>query len=114
MPFASKPDAKDAKRRAVAISAGGKAAVGGRGPMADAIVALARERGVEIRQDKDLAEVLSALDPAGAASDAAAALAASALDRLYRMNEAAKSPPGETPPGPNKGGEPAPSAPMKG
>lgn len=79
--------------RAVAIRglAGGKSVHGGRGAVADAMTALATARGVEVRKDADLAEILSAMDPATAASDAAAALTAAALDRLYRLNDAAKS-----------------------
>lgn len=79
-------------RRAVAIQArGGNAVAGGRGPVAEAIVAAAAERGIAVRRDGDLAEVLSALDPATASSDAAAALTAALLDRLYWLNDAVKA-----------------------
>ena len=79
------------RRRAVAIGHDGRAATGGRGAMADALLTLARERGIPVRRDADLAEVLSAIDPADATSDAATALTAAALDRLYRLNDAAKA-----------------------
>lgn len=80
------------RRRAVAIvgKGAGRHTVGGRGPVADAILALAAERGVQVRHDADLAEVLSAIDPAEASSEAATALTAALLDRLYRMNAALK------------------------
>ena len=64
---------------------------GGRGPVAEAIVAAAQARGLKVRRDADLAEILSAINPASAASDAAAGLTAAMLDGLYRMNAAAKS-----------------------
>lgn len=79
--------------RAVAVRGpqGARSAEGGRGAVADAMLALAAARGVEVRRDADLAEVLSAMDPATATSDAAAALTAAVLDRLYRINDAAKA-----------------------
>ena len=82
----------ETRRRAVAIRKDGstRTIAGVRGPVADAMVALAAARGIEVRRDDDLAEVLSALDPETATSDAAAALTAALLDRLYRLNAAAK------------------------
>lgn len=84
--------------RAVAVRgpSGAKSVVGGRGPVAEAMLAMAAARGVEVRRDRDLAEILSAMDPATASSDAAAALTAAVLDGLYRMNDAAKASIGKT------------------
>ena len=77
--------------RAVAITGDARATAGGRGPVADAMLAVAAERGVTVRRDADLAEVLSAMNPDTASSDAAAALTAAVLDSLYKMNAAAKA-----------------------
>jgi flagellar biosynthesis protein len=75
--------------RAVALG-GSSSLASGRGAFADAILAVAAAKGVRVRRDADLAEVLSALDPASDAPEAATALTAALLDRLYRMNAAAK------------------------
>ncbi len=75
--------------RAVALG-GSSSLASGRGAFADAILAVAATKGVQVRRDADLAEVLSALDPASDAPEAATALTAALLDRLYRMNAAAK------------------------
>lgn len=87
------PASKQRPIRAVAISGptGARHVAGARGPVAEAMTAIARERGVIIQRDADLAEALTALDPETASSDAAAALTAALLDRLYRMNHATKS-----------------------
>lgn len=83
----------NSQTRAVAIQrrGAGHAVASGRGPVADAIVAVAAERGLTVKRDGDLAEVLSALDPATASTDAATALTAAVLDRLYWLNDAAKA-----------------------
>lgn len=75
--------------RAVALG-GATSLASGRGAFADAILAVAAAKGVQVRRDADLAEVLSALDPAADAPEAATALTAALLDRLYRLNAAAK------------------------
>lgn len=80
----------DAPSRAVALS-GASTLASGRGAFADAILATAAAKGVEVRRDADLAEVLSALDASTDAPEAATALTAALLDRLYRMNAAAKA-----------------------
>lgn len=87
----SGPDTRDAARpkRAVAIG-GANAFAGGRGALADAVLAVAKARGIAVRRDADLAEALSALDPATATSDTATALTAALLDGLYRLNAQAK------------------------
>ena len=89
---------RDPPRRAVAIKGapGAKFVQGGRGAVADAMLALAAAKGVEVRRDADLAEVLSAMDASTVSSDAAAALTAAVLDRLYRINDAAKTGGGST------------------
>jgi len=87
----SKP--KQRPSRAVAVNGpiGARRVAGARGPVAEAMLSIAHERGVVIQRDADLAEALTALDPETASSDAAAALTAALLDRLYRMNHTAKS-----------------------
>ncbi len=88
LPASAPPPSK--RTRAVAISRKARSAAGGRGPLAEAILAVAAEKGVTIQRDADLAEVLSALGPEGASSDAATALTAALLDRLYRLNDERK------------------------
>lgn len=78
------------RRRAVALG-GATSLASGRGAFADAILAVAEAKGVTVRRDADLAEVLSALDPAAETPEAATALTAALLDRLYRMNAVAKA-----------------------
>ncbi len=88
----SNPEPKRATR-AIAVHGAGarRSSAGARGDVAEAMLAAARSNGVEVRRDADLAEALSALDPTAAASEDAVALTAAALDRLYRLNAAAKA-----------------------
>lgn len=87
-----RPEPKRASR-AVAVhgASGRRSSAGGRGDVAEAMLAAARANGVEVRRDADLAETLSALDPAATVSEGAVALTAAALDRLYKLNAAAKA-----------------------
>lgn len=85
-------DHKQTPSRAVAVrgAKGARQVAGARGSVADAMLEVARQSGVKVQRDADLAEALTALDPETASSDAAAALTAALLDRLYHMNAALK------------------------
>lgn len=58
----------------------------GRGQIAVQIVAIARERGIDVRQDEDLAQMLGTLEIDSPIPVAAFAAVAEILARLYRAN----------------------------
>lgn len=62
----------------------------GRGHIAEAIIALARQHGVEIREDRDLAGLLSKLDIDAPIPLEAYTAVAEILAYVYRANEKAK------------------------
>jgi flagellar biosynthesis protein len=59
----------------------------GRGSVAEQILAIARAEGIEVRQDADLAEVLSALEVGSDIPVEAFAAVAEILSYLYRANQ---------------------------
>lgn len=85
-----KPATKDAV--AVALSQRGntgrapKVVAGGRGRTAEQIVELAFANGVQVREDADLAGVLSAIDPENEIPPEAFAAVAEILVYLYHVN----------------------------
>jgi flagellar biosynthesis protein len=94
--------AKEKARPAVAValdykgSGGGGAAnrtprvaATGRGPVAEQIVALAFAKGIPVREDADLAEILSTVDVDAEIPIDALAAVAEILSYLYRYNRAA-------------------------
>lgn len=62
----------------------------GRGYMAEQIIAIAREHGIEVREDRDLAKVLSALEVDSLIPMEAYVAVADILSYVYRANQAAK------------------------
>jgi flagellar biosynthesis protein len=62
----------------------------GRGYVAEQILALAFAKGVKVREDADLAELLAALDIGETIPYAAFAAVAEILSYLHRVNEGAK------------------------
>jgi flagellar biosynthesis protein len=65
----------------------------GRGHLAEAILALAFEHGVKVREDADLAAVLEAVELGEAIPEAAFAAVAEILAYLYRANAEAEATP---------------------
>ena len=93
MPEKSQTDKKEARKKAVALrydQAADKAprvTAKGAGLVAERLIALAREHGVPIREDADLAEVLSRLELNAAIPPATYALVAEILAFVYRTNQ---------------------------
>lgn len=58
----------------------------GRGAVAERIVALAFEHGIPVREDSDLAAILSSLDEGAAIPPEAVMAVAEILSHLYRLN----------------------------
>lgn len=94
--------AKEKTKPAVAVAldykgSGGSAAANrtprvaatGRGPVAEQIVALAFAKGIPVREDADLAEILSTVDVDAEIPIDALAAVAEILSYLYRYNRAA-------------------------
>jgi flagellar biosynthesis protein len=88
-------DQSDARRKAVALkydgTAGGsagapKVVAKGAGFVADKILALAEEHGVSVHEDKDLVEVLSALELGEEIPDDLYEVVAKLLAEIYRLN----------------------------
>lgn len=63
-----------------------KVAASGRGLIAEQIIALAREHGIEVHEDADLAELLSVLDVDSFIPVEAFAAVAEILSYVYRKN----------------------------
>jgi len=59
----------------------------GRGPIAAQIVAIARDQGIEIRRDQELAQMLQTLELDSPIPVAAFAAVAEILAQLYRANQ---------------------------
>jgi len=62
----------------------------GKGAFAEQIVALAKEKGIPIREDADLAELLAAIAPGTEIPPEAVLAVAEILGRLYRINNRRK------------------------
>jgi flagellar biosynthesis protein len=77
------PDGRPNPRRAPRVAATG------RGAVADQIVAIAFEKGVPVREDADLAQILSTVDVDAEIPIDALAAVAEILSYLYRFNRAA-------------------------
>ncbi len=67
-----------------------KVSAKGQGPVAEKIIELAREAGVPIREDADLAEILSHLDLNAEIPPDTYVVVAEILSWVYRMNNKAK------------------------
>jgi flagellar biosynthesis protein len=66
-------------------------AASGRGAVAEQIIALAFEKGIPVREDADLAEILSTVDVDAEIPIDALAAVAEILSYLYRYNHAARA-----------------------
>lgn len=67
-----------------------RVAASGRGPVAEQILALAFAKGIPVREDADLAEILSTVDVDSEIPIDALAAVAEILSYLYRYNRAAR------------------------
>lgn len=100
-----KPPPKTADAVAVALSRGDEAddvprvVAGGRGRIAEQILEIAFQKGVRVREDKDLAELLSAIDVDEEIPIEAFAAVAEILAYVYRANGVLRD--GEAPPTPD-------------
>ena len=113
------PGARPAPRRAIALrydpasdaEGAPRVVASGGGEVADRLLALAREHGVPIREDRDLVELLARCDVGHEIPLELYAAVAEVLAFLYRANaQAAAARPGaaaRTAPGPLPGPEPA-------
>lgn len=72
-----------------AASAGPRVVAKGRGKLAEQILAIAFERGVKVRSDADLAEILEAVELDSEVPLVALAAVAEILSYVYRANTAA-------------------------
>lgn len=99
-----KPPPKTADAVAVAVSGGEtpddlpRVVAGGRGRIAEQILEIAFQKGVRVREDKDLAELLSAIDVDEDIPIEAFAAVAEILAYVYRANGILRD--GDAPPDP--------------
>ncbi|HVJ35570.1 MAG TPA: EscU/YscU/HrcU family type III secretion system export apparatus switch protein [Terriglobia bacterium] len=81
-----------------------RVAASGRGPVAEQILALAFAKGIPVREDADLAEILSTVDVDSEIPIDALAAVAEILSYLYRYNRTTReASPDETPSGDQTG-----------
>jgi flagellar biosynthesis protein len=86
------------KMVAIAIGAGedaedpAKILASGRGKLAEAILAIAFERGIKVRTDADLAELLAQLEMDSPIPTEAVVAVAEILAKVYEANSAASTP----------------------
>lgn len=92
--YPSSPNAKPLPDRQVAVAIAGNQGEGqpsviasGRGKLAEQILAIAFERGIKVREDADLAEVLAALDLDTDIPTEAIMAVADILTRVYQEND---------------------------
>lgn len=70
-----------------------KIAAAGRGKLAEQILAIAFEKGIKVREDADLAELLSTLDLDTPIPPEAIVVVAEILARVYQLNASMSSQP---------------------
>lgn len=68
-----------------------RVAAKGKGYLAEQIIAVAREHGIEVREDRDLAKILSALEVDSVIPMEAYVAVAEILSYVYRANHEAKN-----------------------